>query len=157
MLWDYFWIYLKDFTVEVEVRPVLNRPKVWILISRGRFQDHSYYIQLTNKYQCTNQPNLSTILSIKLYQLHKGNKKPAEAGSLQEKKYMRKCKTITPAYCVINLWLYYNLINVKTLSKNSVNFMKNVKITSFNKRKLSLCAICLEKEKKPWKLLCKLI
>ena len=138
---DIFWIYLKDFTVRsFHDRHVTGRK--WILISGGLLEDHSYYIRLINKYQYTYNTNFIHLQSIKLYQLYKCNKKPAEAGSLQEKKYMRKCKTITPAYCVINLWLYYNLINVKTLSKNSVNFMKIVKNTSFNKRKLSFCAIC---------------
>ena len=80
------------------------------------------------------------VISIFLYQLYKSNKNPAAAGSLQEKKYMRKCKTITPAYCVINLWVYYNLINVKKLSKNRGNFMKIVKITCFTQSKLSFYA-----------------
>ena len=110
---------------------------VWNLILRGSSQDHRYYIVLSKIYQCTFWTKFVKIVSIKLYQFNKSNKKPAEAGLLQEKKYMRKCKTITPAYCVINLWVYYNLINLKNLSKNRVKFMKFVKITCFTQSKLS--------------------
>ena len=42
---------------------------------------------------------------------HKTNKKPAiKAGFLQEKKYMRKCKNMSPAYASYPLTVLYTYV-----------------------------------------------